>query len=32
MELIDYPFIVKLKYVSQNPQKLYLVMDYCPAG
>jgi protein-serine/threonine kinase len=32
MELIDYPFIVKLKYAFQNPQKLYLVMDYCPGG
>ena len=32
MELIDHPFIVKLKYAFQNPQKLYLVMDYCPGG
>lgn len=30
MELIDHPFIVKLRYAFQNPQKLYMVMDYCP--
>lgn len=32
MELIDHPFIIKLRYAFQNPQKLYLVMDYCPGG
>lgn len=32
LELIDHPFIIKLKYAFQNPQKLYLVMDYCPGG
>ena len=32
MELVDHPFIVKLKYAFQNPSKLYLVMDYCPGG
>ena len=32
MELIDHPFIEKLQYAFQNPQKLYLVMDYCPGG
>ena len=32
MELIDFPFIVKLKYAFQNPEKLYMVMDYCPGG
>ena len=32
MELVDHPFIVKLKYAFQNPSKLYLVMDYCPRG
>lgn len=32
MELIDHPFIVKLKYAFQNSSKLYLVMDYCPGG
>ena len=32
MELIDFPFIVKLKYAFQNEEKLYMVMDYCPGG
>ena len=32
LEVIDHPFIIKLKYAFQNPQKLYLVMDYCPGG
>ena len=32
LELVDHPFIVKLKYAFQNPSKLYLVMDYCPGG
>lgn len=32
MEMIDHPFIIKLKYAFQNPQKLYLVMDFCPGG
>ena len=32
MELIDFPFIVKLKYAFQNPEKLYMVMEYCPGG
>lgn len=32
MELIDHPFIVKLRYAFQTPQKLYMVMDYCPGG
>ena len=32
MELVDHPFIVKLRYAFQSPQKLYMVMDYCPGG
>lgn len=32
LELIDQPFIIKLKFAFQNNQKLYLVMDYCPGG
>ena len=32
MELIDHPFIVKLRYAFQNTKKLYMVMDYCPGG
>ncbi len=29
---INHPFIVKLRYAFQNPEKLYLVMDYYPGG
>lgn len=32
LELMDFPFIIKLKYAFQNASKLYLVMDYCPGG
>ena len=32
LELIDHPFINKLKYAFQTEQKLYLVTDYCPGG
>jgi protein-serine/threonine kinase len=32
LELINHPFIIKLKYAFQTPEKLYLVMDYCPGG
>ena len=32
LELIDNPFIIKLRFAFQTPQKLYLVMDYCPGG
>ena len=32
MELVDHPFIVKLIYAFQTPQKLYMIMDYCPGG
>jgi serine/threonine protein kinase len=32
MELIDHPFIVKLRFAFQTPQKLYMVMDYCRGG
>jgi len=32
LELIDHPFIIKLKYAFQTKDKLYLVMDYCPGG
>lgn len=32
LEMIDHPFIIKLKYAFTNPQKLYIVMDYCPGG
>jgi serine/threonine protein kinase len=32
MEMIDHPFIIKLKYAFQNRQKLYLLTDFCPGG
>ena len=32
MELVDHPFIVKFRYIFQSPQRLYMVMDYCPGG
>lgn len=32
LELIDNPFIIKLRFAFQTTQKLYLVMDYCPGG
>ena len=32
LEMMDHPFIIKLKYAFQTSQKLYLVMDYCPGG
>ena len=32
MELIDHPFIVKLRYAFQTPERLYMVMDFCPGG
>ena len=32
LELINHPFIISLKYAFQTPEKLYLVMDYCPGG
>lgn len=32
LELMEFPFIINLKYAFQNEQKLYLVMDYCPGG
>jgi len=32
LELIDHPFIIKLKYAFQTPEKLYFIMDYCPGG
>lgn len=32
LELMDHPFIIKLKYAFQNAQKLYFVVDYCQGG
>jgi serine/threonine protein kinase len=32
LELMEFPFIIKLRYAFQNEHKLYLVTDYCPGG
>ena len=32
MEILNHPFIIKLKYAFQNRQKLYLLTDFCPGG
>ncbi|KAH9108886.1 hypothetical protein LEN26_007461 [Aphanomyces euteiches] len=29
---ISHPYVVRLRYAFQNPEKLYLVMDYYPGG
>jgi len=30
--LTNHPFIVKLNYAFQTPEKLFLILDYCPGG
>lgn len=30
--LTNHPFIVKLNYAFQTPEKLFLLLDYCPGG
>jgi len=32
MEMVDSPFIVKIHFAFQTPEKLYFVMDYLPGG
>jgi len=32
LSTVNHPFIVKLRFAFQSPDKLYLVMDYCPGG
>jgi protein-serine/threonine kinase len=32
LELINHPYIVKLKYAFQDCKKLYFVLDYCCGG
>lgn len=32
LQVIDHPFIVKLRFAFQNQEKLYLVMDYYSGG
>mmetsp|Transcript_73470 Transcript_73470/g.102011 ORF Transcript_73470/g.102011 Transcript_73470/m.102011 type:complete len:121 (+) Transcript_73470:362-724(+) len=32
LEIIDHPFIVKMRYAFTDQQKLYFVLDYCHGG
>lgn len=32
LSIVNHPFIMKLHYAFQTPEKLYLVLDYCPGG
>lgn len=32
MSKMNHPFIVNLNYAFQTPLKLFLILDYCPAG
>jgi serine/threonine protein kinase len=32
LSTVNHHFIVKLRFAFQSPEKLYLVMDYCPGG
>ncbi|CAB9520820.1 RAC family serine/threonine-protein kinase homolog [Seminavis robusta] len=32
LSAVNHPFIMKLHYAFQTPEKLYLVLDYCPGG
>ena len=32
MEMMQSPFIVKLQYAFQSPEKLYFVMEFLPGG
>lgn len=32
MSYINHPFIVSLNYAFQTPEKLFLILDYCPGG
>lgn len=32
LSVTNHPFIVKLIYAFQTPDKLFLIMDYCPGG
>jgi serine/threonine protein kinase len=29
---VQHPFIVSLNSAFQSPERLYLIMDYCPGG
>ena len=32
LTLTNHPFIVKLNSAFQTPDKLFLILDYCPGG
>jgi len=32
LSVLDHPFIMKMYYAFQTPEKLFLVLDYCPGG
>ena len=32
LSITSHPFIVKLNYAFQTPDKLFLILDYCPGG
>lgn len=32
LSVVNHPFIMQLHYAFQTPDKLYLVLDYCPGG
>jgi serine/threonine protein kinase len=32
LSTVSHPFIVKLHYAYQTPDKLIFIMDYCPGG
>jgi serum/glucocorticoid-regulated kinase 2 len=32
LSVVNHPFIMKLHYAFQTPDKLYLILDYCPGG
>jgi serine/threonine protein kinase len=32
LEIVNHPFVVKLRYAFQNTKKLYFLLEYCPGG
>jgi len=32
LSVTNHPFIVKLNFAFQTPDKLFLILDYCPGG
>jgi serum/glucocorticoid-regulated kinase 2 len=29
---VDHPFVIKMFYSFQSPEKLFFVLEYCPGG